>query len=315
VNIIDEILQCVSSTSSGRTFAFSSATEDVIRKFNDSLIDFLKSSTYYEREHRCGEIYSLMLDLHDKVPMLLPMVGRLNNEELFGSYYYRDRRLHYCHQAYVFLLGLLNYHNFEPLRKTMAEEMRETTTELECPDGSFFRYSGGNEYGEFLYRWRLASLCHDLGTGIQLSEGRQDQIARNLTRLPFQKPINSIEQLQAFGEHDLLADIENASGAVKLSKYMEYQSSNPYSGNVHHDHGIIANLIFLRLMYEAYARHRDNQISINMEGVKVFWGPEILSHSIIQIAKAVSLHNIDNYPETFGKFSTTARFLTCIFRH
>jgi hypothetical protein len=248
-----------------------------------------------------------MLDLHDKMPMLLPTVGRLNNEELFGAYHYRGRRLHYCHQAYVFLLGLLIYHNFEPLRKAMTEEMRETTIELECSDGSFFRYSGGSEYGEFLYRWRLASLCHDMGTGIQLSDGKQSQIARNLAGLPFLERINSIEQLRAFGERDLLSDIEKASGAVKLSEYMEYQSLNPYPANVHHDHAIVSGLIFLRLMYEAYAKHRDNQISINMEGMRVFWGPEILAHSIVQIAKAISMHNIDNYPEAFGKFSAEAR--------
>ena len=307
MNIVDNILQCISSKSSGRDFAFSSATEDVRDKFHASLIDFLKAPTYYEREHRCGEIYSLMLELHDKMPVLLPTIGRLNNEELFGAYDYGDRRLHYCHQAYVFLLGLLIYHNFEPLRRAMEKEMRETTIELECPVGSLFRYSGGDEYGEFLYRWRLTSLCHDMGTGIQLSEGKQDQIAHNLGRLPFQKPISSIEQLRAFGDHDLLADIENASGAVKLSKYIEYQSLNPYPRNVHHDHGMIASLIFLRLMHEAYARHKDNPISTNIAGMKVFWGSEILSHSIIQIAKAISLHNIDNYPKAFSKFSATTR--------
>jgi hypothetical protein len=45
MNIVDNILQCISSKSSGRDFAFSSATEDVRDKFHVSLIDFLKAPT------------------------------------------------------------------------------------------------------------------------------------------------------------------------------------------------------------------------------------------------------------------------------
>jgi hypothetical protein len=307
MNIISEILSCISSPPSGRDFAFSSATNDVKMKFAASLADFLMAPNYYEREHRCGEIYDLMLELHDKVPVLWPTIERSNNQELFGAYSYSGQRLHFCHQAYVFLLGLFIYHNFEPVRKELEREMRDTTTEIECPDGSFFRFSGGDEFGEFLYRWRLSSMCHDMGTGIQLCEGDRYKISDSLRRLPFQKTVSSIEELRVLGDHDLLVDIENASGAVGLAKYMEYQNLKPHPGNVHHDHGIIAGMIFLRLMHEAYARHKDTPISVNVAGMKVFWHPRILAHSIVQIAKTIALHNLDAYPEAFASFSTTTR--------
>ena len=297
MNIKQQILTCLYSTRSGKDFAFTSSSHNTKKRFSESVKDFLKASTYDEAKHRCSELYFTMLDLHDKYPILNPAINRLNTEELFGVYKPERHRLHYSHQANVFLLGLYIFHNFEPLRNEIEREMRQTTVEIqrESPYQSF-RYSGGNEYGEFLYRWRLASLCHDIGTGIQLCKGEQDKIDYSLNRLPFQRRINSIKGLVAFEDHMLLSDLDTACGFIGVSDYMKYQELHPYPNHIHHDHGIVGGLIFLRLMHEAYSRHRENPISRNVEGTEVFWHSDILSNSITQIAIAIAIHNLEMYP-------------------
>lgn len=306
MNIKQQILTCLYSTPSGKDLAFSSSSHNTIKRFSESVKDFLKASTYDEAKHRCSELYFTMLDLHDKYPILNPTINRLNTEELFGVYKPEQHRLHYRHQANVFLLGLYIFHNFEPLRNEIEREMRQTTVEIQRePSYQSFRYSGGNEYGEFLYRWRLSSLCHDIGTGIQLCEGKQDKIAFSLNRLPFQKRIHSIKELVAFEDHNLLNDLDTAYDFIGVSDYMKYQELRPDRYNIHHDHGIIGSLIFLRLMHEAFSRHRENPISRNVEGTEVFWHPDILSNSITQIA--IAMHNLEMYPKALEKSTEEIR--------
>ena len=238
-----------------------------------------------------------MISLHDKAPVLLAQIERLNLDELYGAFAYDKRRLHFCHQANVFLLGLYIYHNFEPLRKQIEMEMQNTTVVIPRVDARAFRYSGADEYGEFLYRWRLASLCHDIGTGVQLCEGQGEKIAKILQMFQFRDKMHNIDSLFFFGKHNLLADLDKASGNVRLSKYLQYQECHPYLEAVHHDHGIIGSLIFLQLMHRTFELHRGFPVSVNTEGSEVFWHPEILKHSITQIGVVISLHNFGKYPE------------------
>lgn len=310
MNIKEQILKCVYSTPSKRDFAFSESSPESRERFQDSVADFLKAVKHDETEDRCREVYFSMLDLHDKYPILFPPIDRLNVDELYGmdARACGGQRLHFSHQANVFLLGLYIYHNFEPLRIQMDREMTETTVEIPRePPYSPFRYSGGDQYGEFLYRWRLSSLCHDIGTGIHLCRGEENKIAGTLKRFRFQKPISSIRELYLFEGHDLLANLDNACGIIKFSQYTQYQEAHPFPDNIHHDHGIMGGLVFLQLMYGAYSRHQENQISRNVDGMEVFWHPEILSHSIIQIAMSIAMHNLDKYPQALQNFSSTAK--------
>jgi hypothetical protein len=245
-----------------------------------------------------------MLILHDKYQTLFPPIERLNVDEFHGTHPYSGYRLHFSHQANVFLLGLYVYHNFPPLREHIEREMKETTVDIQRePPDLTFRYSGGSPYGEFLYRWRLSSLCHDIGTGIQLCQGNKTKIADTLGAFRFRKSVRSINELQVFNGQDLLSDLDHASGTVEFSDYSQYQEAHPFPDSIHHDHGIMGSLVFLQFMHGAYSRHRDNLTSKSDDGKEVFWHPEILSHSITQIAMAIAMHNLDKYPKALKDFS------------
>ena len=304
MNIKEQILGCLGSTPSRKEFAFSRSSQESRERFEKSVADFLRAKTYAEGERRCRELYFAMLDLHDKYPILTPAIERLNVEELYGTHNFACHRLHFSHQANVFLLGLFIYHNFEPLRTEIDREMRKTTVEIQTqPQYLPFRYSGVDEYGEFLYRWRLSSLCHDIGTGIQLCQGREDMLAYSLKRLNFQRPISSIKELRVFEDDNLLANLDSACGFISFSKYAQYQELHPYPDYICHDHGIMGGLIFLQLMHEAFSRHSKNLVSYNVEGMEVFWHPEILSHSIVQIGMAIAMHNLDKYPQALQSYA------------
>jgi hypothetical protein len=307
MDIKQQILECLYSTPSGRDFAFSSSSTDSKERFQNSVADFLKAKKYGEAALRCREVYSAMLDLHDKYPTLFPSIDRLNVEELYGTHLFSGQRQHFSHQANVFLLGLLIYHNFPPLRERIDREMEATTIEIPRNPYGSFRYSGDDKYGEFLYRWRLSSLCHDIGTGIQLCLGDNTKITDTLGRLHFQTRVRSIEELHTFQGQDLLADLDKASGVVKFSQYEQYQQEHPFPDSIHHDHGLMGSLVFLQLMHGAYLRHKDNQISRNNDGTEVFWHPLILSHSIIQIAMTIATHNLDKHPEALQECSSTPK--------
>ena len=99
--------------------------------------------------------------------------------------------------------------------------MENTTVEIPRRNYPPFRYSGEEPYGEFLYRWRLSALCHDVGTGIQLCEGDKIQISNLFQRFNFQAKISSIDELQTFEKQNLLADLEKASRSIKFSDYFD----------------------------------------------------------------------------------------------
>ena len=308
MNIKDQILECASgSRASGEDFAFSSSSDDVRENFLNSIRDFLGAKTYIEAERRCRELYAHILTLHDKYPILFPTIDRLNVEELYGAYGYKERRLHFCHQANVFLLGLYIYHNFEPLREQIKSEMQKTTATItrNYPYRPF-KYSGESEYGEFLYRWRLAALCHDIGTGIQNCEGKEEKFSECLSHLSFENQVKSLDQLYNIGNCHLLHELDRTCDEVSLSEYMEYQNSNPFPDSVYHDHGIVGALIFFRLIHEEYARHSETPISQTRFG-KVFWHPDILSHSILQITIAIAMHNLETHKKALQTCAKNVR--------
>lgn len=308
MNVKGQILECASgSRVSGEDFAFSLSSDNTKKNFLNSIREFMGAKTYIEAERRCRELYACILTLHDKYPILFPTIDRLNIEELYGVHGSKERRLHFWHQANVFLLGLYLYHNFKLLREQIKFEMQRTTATITrnhpYPP---FKYSGDSEYGEFLYRWRLAALCHDMGTGIQNCEGKEDKISRCLNHLPFQERVKSLGQLCNIGNCSLLRELDGSCNEVSLSKYMEYQNSNPFPDSIYHDHGIVGALIFLRLIHEEYSRHSETPISSTRFG-KVFWHPDILSHSILQIATAIAMHNLETHKKALKICAKNAR--------
>ena len=67
------------------------------------------------------------------------------------------------HQANVFLIGLYLYGNFPKIQTAINAEMRRNSKLVYLASGAACRFSGDTESGEFLFRWRMASVVNDLG--------------------------------------------------------------------------------------------------------------------------------------------------------
>jgi hypothetical protein len=237
-----------------------------------------------------------------------PVLEFLNNFELYGEYEYKHQRLHFTHQANVFLLGLYLYHTVPDIKKAIYKEMESTTLDKEIVNGHLrhrWRYSGATEYGEFLYRWRLASLSHDLGYGISLSRNDKPKIKECLDEISIFliNDIKNLEDLWHFEDKNLLEQLDSAISDISVSSYMKYQYDNPFKDSVYYDHGLISSLIFLRLMNEEYARHRYNPVSY-VESTTIIWHESFLVGSILQTAIAIALHNLDQHKEALQKVGT-----------
>lgn len=288
-----------SSECATRSFAFGFSSVDDRVQFSRLAKEFLTAKSWSEAE-RYGRVFMrFVLVSNDKVQTLSPVIENLNIFEHYGDFNFPGQRLHFCHLANVFLLGLYIYHSFKPIRKVLDSEMERTTKEIEM-DGLYkpHRYSGETKFGEFLYRWRMASLSHDIGTGIQLCEGEPDKISKCLDRISesFNKRIVSLDELLKANGRDILGELDNSCEEVSFTKYIDHQNSYPFPDSVNHDHGIFSAIIFLRLMHEEYTRHIHNPFSYTRSG-RIFWHPLILSTSILQTAIAIAMHNLEKYPQ------------------
>ncbi|MCX5893228.1 MAG: hypothetical protein NTW80_09710, partial [Deltaproteobacteria bacterium] len=150
-------------------------------RFKSIAINFLSVETFGELERQARNFITFMLFHHGKTEAVSPILEYLSNFEIYGDYNYQNQRLHYSHQVNVFLLGLYLYHNNSVIKKAINNEMERTTTEKNIPDYGKFRFSGDSKYGEFLYRWKLASLCHDFGNGISLLGDDTQRINESLS--------------------------------------------------------------------------------------------------------------------------------------
>lgn len=287
-------------------FAFSFSAGVQREKFRGLANKFLSAKTYGESERFARRLMNFVLYQHEKDCVVGPVLESLNNFELYGEYDYRQQRLHFNHLANVFLLGLYLYHNAPGIKHAIDHEMELTTSEQEVivDDVSRnWRYSGGqNGYGEFLYRWRLASLSHDLGYGISLSGNDKTKIKEYLEEIStfLITDIESLEDLWHFEGKDLRNQLDSSIPEISIENYMMYQYGNPFKSSVYYDHGLISSLIFLRLINEEYARHRYNPISY-VGSTRIIWHESFLTGSILQAAVAIALHNLNQHEEALRK--------------
>lgn len=293
-------------------FAFCSSAAIQRDKFKRFARKFINARTYGQAERFARQLMNFVLFQHEKNVIVGPVLDSLNNFELYSEYEYRRQRLHFTHMANVFLLGLYLYHNSSIVRRAVDREMESTTSENELDiDGMIYRwrYSSQSVYGEFLYRWRLASLSHDLGHGISLSHNDEARIREYLEEISTSivPEINTLEDLWlSHYRENLLDKLDNAIPELSLTDYMTYQYGNPLERGVYYDHGIISSLIFLRLMYEEYERRRPSPIS-HFGSTRVIWHRSFLDTSLLQSAVAIALHNIERYEEALEEVATDVR--------
>ena len=253
--------------------------------------EFLDCADERHRETLANLIANYILLPHSKGAEIAPLLDVMNMFELFEPYNYRENRKHMVHQVYTFLLGLLLYENVSKIREKIDREMR-STTEI---------FSSGDEKGEFLFRWRLGSLTHDLGNGISLFENDQEKINKYIFYLQLLSneqwgfECDGIEKLLVLDDgRRTLKLLDRIDGTNYITKFFETLRSHPFK-NIFYDHGVMSSVILLKLLDRMYSTY-DGQ-TIQYKGHRVSFRRSFFEKSIVQTAYAIAYHNLDFYPD------------------
>lgn len=280
-------------------------------KFLRLVETFFSATTIGQSERYARRLMNFILAQHEKSASIGAVLEPLNNAELYSEYKYRKQRLHFTHLANVLLLGLYIYHNFPPIKEAIIREMQVTTQwrELKLPcERLCYRYSGGNEYGEFLFRWKLASLSHDVGYGISLAGNNEGAIRDYLLDISafLFGDIDTLPDLFLYNGKDLLMVLDDSMHELSIREYMEYQLDNPFPDSVHRDHGIISSLILLRVLHEEYAKHELTPVT-TANYSQIIWHESFLETSILQSAIAISFHNLNQHEDALRIVSENSK--------
>jgi len=257
--------------------------------------EFLGCKDERHRETLSVIITNYVLLPHAKGAEIAPLMDILNMFELFENYEYDKNRKHMVHQLNTFLVGLLLYKNVGKLRKLIDQEMRNTT---DC-------YSSGDPKGEFLFRWRLCSLCHDLGNGISLFGNDKEKIdkylfyLRLLTNEEWDSEAEGIEKLLPLDRRlNSLGVLASVGKDPRLTVFFEELKENPYK-NIYYDHGIASALILLKVLDQIYEK-LDGK-TVYYKGHNVSFNRIYFDKSIAGSAYAIAVHNVDFYPELYER--------------
>lgn len=93
----------------------------------------------------------------------IDLLDAMKNYEEHAAVLIRRQRDHYIHSVNVFILGLCVYTRNERYRAAF---------DAACLDKGSYPFSYDTRHEEFLYRWGLASLFHDIGYPLEIA-GRQ----------------------------------------------------------------------------------------------------------------------------------------------
>jgi len=281
-------------------------TENSGQKKRDTLKwlvnEFLNCGDDREREFFASVIISNALRPHAKGSEVIAAGSVLNVAELFGIHQIESNRKHFVHQVYTFLVGLLLYTHISKLRNQLNSEMKNTTNTL----------SSGTTWGEFLFRWRLCSLSHDIGNAISLFWDDEEQIDRYLRFFeaacnaswfpPPHRENASLQMLEKLSSgKTIFEEFRRVSGNDRLYKFYKNLKSDPYEG-IRYDHGIVGGIVMARVIDDLYERHnREENTIINLDGNRVSFNRVFFDESIVRIVHAMAEHNIDFYPDKYRK--------------
>lgn len=263
--------------------------------------EFLNCDDERHRETLASLIINYSLLPHAKGAEIAPLVGIMNMFELFEQYNYKENRKHLVHQVYTFLLGLLIYENVEKVRKKIDWEMKSTTN----------IFSSGDEKGEFLFRWRLASLTHDIGNGISLFENDVKKINKYIFYLQllgneeWGYGYEGVDKLLFLNDgKKSLEVLDQINGTTFLMRFFNYLRNNP-SEAIYYDHGVMSSIILLKLLDHIYTKYRGR--TIEYKGYQVSFKRSFFYNSIIQTAYAIAIHNLDFYPDIVSRIWKTTQ--------
>ena len=321
-NIKDQVLEEIQSE---KEFATPPTHEVRKKDFTFLAKKFLEADSYLKMERYGRLLMQQAFKYHGKSESMGSMLELLNNYENYFDYNFQTRqKLHFSHLAHVFLLGLFLYHNVPTIEmcfKTRYEIKHDISLQVKgCKEKiiqKLWNYSGGEVFTEILYRWRLTSLMHDIGNPIAQAEGDTEKLHAYLEefRVISGIRIDEIESIKnykskflnyKFPENDLSVKSYNFQKKVPLSNtileildksienvnlinHIKIQETSPRY-QVYNDHGIYGALIFLILTDNVYLNH-DNKHRTRTN----FWHPFIFQKSILDSARAIAMHNLDQH--------------------
>jgi len=263
--------------------------------FSENLQIILNSTLEKHTKESVNRIIKIAMTSHGKDHVFGPATHLIRAVEL--RLRLPNQRLHYLHLPNVFMLGLLLYEKCFKIRQNINTEIMRTSKSIpECGSetGNPF-LSAGNLRGEFLYRWRLASLCHDLGYIVTLEEGPDPQTGIEKLRdkgLLSNDEITHVKDFHDYGKRNLLNIINSKLKRLNLNKYKDRFYDIHYE-NRYYEHGLFSALLFLRFMHEHFDMHRVGDSIIDTNGNATCIHKTLLQTSLLQVAKAIALHNIE----------------------
>lgn len=293
------------------TFAFKEETEDyLINNFKNLFISFLKSKTYNEFIDRASNCYKFIFKTHGKGTFLAPAMDSLRTVELYDKIEYAEFREKLIHQVNVFLLGLYIFHNCKWIRDSIKYIVRKDSKSDRVPaklrarlGQDKFRYSGGTVLGEFLFRWRITSLCHDIGAITSMEELELSKIQKFLDHYSAISPLNRIRfekiwDVRYNSNKTLVEEFNNQDTEFDFTGYIKFQTQNPFKGKVQYNHGIFGGLLLYYIIKQLYERKENLSIESHGSG-SIFWTHTTLYHQIRDICFSIALHDLDSYEENF----------------
>ncbi|MFX0139280.1 MAG: hypothetical protein ACFFDN_36905 [Candidatus Hodarchaeota archaeon] len=268
------------------------------RALRSSTLRFLNSTTYRELEDNSRTPRSINYNIHEKTRTLLPLGEIMHRFELYEKYGYKYQRLHFPHLVNVYLLGLFFFHNSSLIHKRLIQKIIKEPNRIFVPElKKRFDFSSEHPEGEFYYRWRLASLCHDFGYPIELLSNDAKKLNLVLEEIDAEisTSILTVDDLYRYNQVDLMSKINDNISNVDLLKYDKYRRENPIFKESIFDHGIYGALLFLNSMYSHFKLY---PILIERDdGSRILTSNELLGGSLLTVSSSIALHNIDSHPE------------------
>jgi len=298
MNIVDLLRGTIQHT---YDFFESDAGAASLENYKRLALGFLRAPSEGMRDLYAGAIIAYALHPHAKGHVVGSFGDILNMKEQFDVYKYEKNRKHLNHSVNVFLLGLLLYHSIEPLRRRIHDEMENSSGTM---------LSGGSAFGEFLFRWRLASLMHDVGNGVSLFGAEREKISEYIYLLmlrvaPYDAPRPwTVEDLLPLERHkQALDELDRLDCSKRISRFFNKLKGAPYESDgskIFYDHGVVSALILLKVLDLRYRDYDNTAVKeIEHDGHRVSFDRDYFDKSIMQAAYAITTHNVDMYPAEY----------------
>lgn len=280
---------------------FKSSYEE--RKVNDyeiylkrAILDFLED----ESKETAFDVYVTFFDSFKMMTQgsknFIDLLDVLKSYEENAATLIDKQRDHYVHSVNVFALGLAIYAQNKNFRAIIEEDYKRNSKNNE-------KYSTSRE--EFLFKWGIASLCHDVGYPVEITNNQikkfiklvSDVDGTNKSADPYiafkdfdvlngipsisidSSVISELEDIDPYKSIDLLSHNMHSRLGTDLEttkKYLsEFLSYMQKSGFV--DHGFYSSLILLK-----WYGHM-----LQVSGIS----SDVLYNEIVDAAGAILLHN------------------------